>query len=129
MTWGPRFTLQWGPYAKPDPADVAAKVKNATDARDGGLITLRTAVDSIARDFDIGDIDAYLEALDDERVASVAVEAKALHEAAREAHDASSQDRIAAAGSGAGAGAHAPGAGGAGGGPDGRPAAQAESDR
>lgn len=70
MTWcPPSITLKWGSYFAPDSDDDAKLVDCAISAHDGGLITLRSAVERVQRTFNIENVDQYLETLEEERTA------------------------------------------------------------
>ncbi len=67
MTWcPPSISLRWGAYFKPDADDDAKAVDTAIKARDGKIITLRSAVESVKGTFNIENVDQYLEALEEE---------------------------------------------------------------
>lgn len=62
----PTLDLAWGVYFEPDAADEQAIVTMVTGAQQAGLITKRTAVQSLSEIFDIGSVDEYLESLEEE---------------------------------------------------------------
>ena len=67
MTWTPlTLTLRWGRYFAPGVEDEQKLVDMVSRARDAGLITTRTAVQRLARQFAIDNVDAYLKALEEE---------------------------------------------------------------
>lgn len=82
MPWvDPGLSLRWGAYSKPDPEEQTAIV-TLTQAALGGaggqaLITTRCAVEKIAGIFGIEDIDAAVEALEEEQAARKEEEADA----------------------------------------------------
>jgi len=60
------LTLRWGSYFAPG-VDVEQKlVDMVAQARESGLITRRTAVQRLARQFSIDNVDQYLDALESE---------------------------------------------------------------
>ena len=87
-TWfAPEIAITWGPYFAPTATDAKAEVETVAAAKDAGLITKRTAVEKIRPHFpDIGDVDQYMEALEEEgaeKMAAFHAAQKALTEAAR----------------------------------------------
>lgn len=69
MPWQPpNITLRWGEYFKPAIEDEEKLVQMVAKARDARLITCRTAVQRLARQFGIDNVDQYVEALEEERV-------------------------------------------------------------
>lgn len=66
MWVSPLIQVKWGPYFKPDPADQKVVIDLAVAAINGGLITKRIAVEKIASIFDIENVDAVLESLEEE---------------------------------------------------------------
>ena len=65
--FGPPIRVTWGPYFKPTAADAKADTDNAIAAKDGGLITLKTAVEAMKPHYpSIGDVAQYLEDLEEE---------------------------------------------------------------
>lgn len=45
--FGPEIRITWGPYFKPTATDAKTDTDNAVTAKDGGLITLKTAVEAM----------------------------------------------------------------------------------
>jgi len=62
----PSLTLRWGPYFRAAPEDEQKLVDLVAQARDAGLITRRTAVERVARQFGIENVDEYVDALEKE---------------------------------------------------------------
>ena len=62
----PKLELCWGDYFEPSEADQKAVIDAALVALNAGLITKRTAVERIADFYDIGNVDQYVDALEDE---------------------------------------------------------------
>jgi len=75
---GPRLTLKWGNYFRPDAEDEQKTVATANDSR--SLTTLRSKVQKIAPTFGIEDPDAYLKDLEKENADREAKEALRMHE-------------------------------------------------
>lgn len=68
VRWNPpALTLRWGPYNRPDPDDKVKQINATKLAYDGGLITLRKAVESIKDQFGIEAVDAFMDELEEER--------------------------------------------------------------
>jgi hypothetical protein len=63
----PSLTLKWPEFFKPNAEDEARVVELAGKAYENGSITRRTQVEAQKRIFGIGNIDAYLEALEEEQ--------------------------------------------------------------
>lgn len=64
--FSPAFTLDWGEYFALSGADKKADIEAVLLAKDGGLITRRTAVEEMRDYFTIGNVDQYVEALEEE---------------------------------------------------------------
>jgi len=90
MAWtSPSLQLRWGPYFRPDPEEqnkVVGMVRGALAGDGGALITKRHAVEKIAAIFEIENVDAALEAIEDEEAKQqeaalerTSAEAAALH--------------------------------------------------
>ena len=62
----PPFDLKWGAYSKPDPDEQGKLVAMAVAAKDGGLATVRAAVEMLREILHVEDIDAYLDELEEE---------------------------------------------------------------
>jgi hypothetical protein len=63
----PKMKLTWGDYFEPSDADETAKVTNANLAKEGGIITRKTAIEHVQSVFSgIGNVDKYLAALEKE---------------------------------------------------------------
>lgn len=62
----PRLNLVWGDYFTPSELDQKAIVDATIEALDSGLITKRTAVERLSDFYTIGDVDEYLDALEQE---------------------------------------------------------------
>jgi hypothetical protein len=62
----PSLQVKWGSYFRPDAEDEAKQVDSTIKAKDGGLLTLRKAVEKVAPIYDIENVDAYLEELEGE---------------------------------------------------------------
>ncbi len=75
MPWlDPSLSLRWGPYTKLD-GDEQAKIVDATlKAKQGGIITTRMAVEKVGGIFGIENVDAALNALEQEQQATDARE-------------------------------------------------------
>jgi hypothetical protein len=76
----PNLTLRWGEYFKPGSEDEKKIVEVAQGAHDAGLITLRSAVQKVARTFGIENVDAYLEGLEEEAEEKMKRQADLMHE-------------------------------------------------
>ena len=77
--FGPEIRVTWGPYFKPTAADAKMDTDNALAALQAGVITKATAVEALKAHYpSIGDVSAYLEALEEESEAK----AKKFHDAA-----------------------------------------------
>lgn len=76
---GPTLTLRWPPYFKPDATEDRQLVDTATAALKAGMITMRVAVEKVARTFGIEQIDAHLRALEEEREANAKRQADLMH--------------------------------------------------
>lgn len=75
----PNLTLRWGEYFKPGADDEKKIVEVAQGAHDAGLITLRSAVQKVARTFGIENVDAYLEGLEEEAEEKMQRQADLMH--------------------------------------------------
>lgn len=62
----PTITLKWGSYTKSDPDEEQKQVTAVGLALDKGIITKRCAVEKLRHVFDIENVDAFLEALEEE---------------------------------------------------------------
>ena len=62
----PPLNLKWGAWFMPTAADDKDLVESTSVAYEAKFITLRTAVEKLARTFGIDDVEAYLEALHEE---------------------------------------------------------------
>lgn len=62
----PPLTLQWGAWFQPNAQDDKALVEMVNSAYDGGWIMRRTGLDKLKRSFNIENVDAYLESLEEE---------------------------------------------------------------
>ena len=62
--FGPRLTLDWGPYFEPTELDQKHIVQGTLALQRGGVITRRTAVERVADFYDIGNIDEYMSELE-----------------------------------------------------------------
>ncbi len=67
MWMGCELDCTWGPFFAPDDADKLAMVQMVTTARDGNLITDKTAIKTTASLFPIGNLDAEIEELEKAR--------------------------------------------------------------
>ena len=76
----PSLTLRWGEYFKPGAEDEKKIVEVAQSAHDSGLITLRSAVQKVARTFGIENVDAYLEGLEEESEEKMKRQSDLMHE-------------------------------------------------
>jgi len=74
---GPRLTLKWGKYYRPDAEDEQKTVTTTTQSV--GLTTLRTRVQKVAPIFEIEDVETYLASLEAENAEREAKEAEAAH--------------------------------------------------
>lgn len=70
--FAPQLDLTWGPYFEPDAADGKALVELVTAAHTGGFITKYTAVEELRDIFEIGNVDRYLDELEQEGEAKAA---------------------------------------------------------
>lgn len=67
MPWlSPTLNLKWGSYFREDPAEQQQLVAMTVAAKNAGLITKRIALERLSGVFDVDNIDAVLEALDEE---------------------------------------------------------------
>lgn len=62
----PALDLAWGPMFADTTADIAQKVTAAKDAQTGKLISSKTAVQAVAPLFGVSDIEAEIQAIEDE---------------------------------------------------------------
>ena len=68
MPWlEPSLSLRWGPYTKLDGDEQGIIVKATLVAKEGGIITTRMAVEKIAPFFGIENVDAAIEAIEEEK--------------------------------------------------------------
>lgn len=63
---GPTLTLKWGDYYKPDATEEGLIVDTAIKAKEGGIATLRQAVEMTKRVLGVENVDAAVEALKEE---------------------------------------------------------------
>lgn len=63
----PPLELRWGAWFQPIPEDDEKLVSMTKASYDAKFITLRTAVEKLSRTFNIENVDAYLESLEEER--------------------------------------------------------------
>lgn len=64
--FGPEIRVTWGPYFKPTATDAKTDTDNAIAAKDAGIITLKTAVESVKSHYpSIGDTAEYIEELEE----------------------------------------------------------------
>jgi Arc/MetJ family transcription regulator len=86
----PPLSLRWGAWFQPVPEDDEKLVTTTRTALEATLITKRTAVEKLSRVFNIENIDAYLEKLEEEKAerdaANAENEAKALASSIAGAH-------------------------------------------
>jgi hypothetical protein len=75
--FGPRLTLKWGEYFRPDADDEVKTVGVATASQN--LTTLRSKVQKVAKAFKIDDVDKYLLELEKENADREAKEAERMH--------------------------------------------------
>lgn len=75
----PLISLKWGEYFAPDADDDAKEVTTALSAHDGGIITLRCAVEKVQRAFKIENVDQFIAALEEEAAEKQAKLADAMH--------------------------------------------------
>jgi hypothetical protein len=67
MAWqAPSLTVKWGSYFQPDPADQKQIVELVTAALNSKAITKRHAVEKLAPIFGIENVEAALEAIEEE---------------------------------------------------------------
>ncbi len=64
--FAPDLDLAWGPYFEADAQDEKAIVERTKQAYDAGFVTKRSAVEEMSDIFTIGNVDEYLDALDEE---------------------------------------------------------------
>lgn len=75
MAWqAPSLTVKWGSYFQPDPADQKQIVELVKAALDSKAITKRHAVEKLAPIFGIENVEAALEAIEEESQAQAASE-------------------------------------------------------
>lgn len=81
LQWfGPEIRVTWGPYFKPTAADAKMDTDNALAAKDGGIITLKTAVEAMKPHYpSVGDVAKYLDDLEDEAEAKAEKAMAAMH--------------------------------------------------
>lgn len=72
----PPLALQWGAWFQPIPEDDEKLVKTTREAYEAKFITLRTVIEKLRRVFGIEDVNAYLEALEEEMRERAEQEAK-----------------------------------------------------
>ncbi len=88
MTWcPPPIALKWGAYFQPDADDDAKATDTAIKAHDGGIVTLRSAVERVKRTFNIENVDQYLVTLEEERAAKQERLAADMHAMGGDAED------------------------------------------
>lgn len=75
--FSPELELDWGAYFEPDATDEKLTVDTAITAHGAGFITRRTAVQALSEIYAMGNIDEYLDTLDEEKAEATA----ALHDA------------------------------------------------
>jgi hypothetical protein len=66
MFIAPQLYLKWGDFFEPSDTDEATRVSTATAAATAGLITKQTAVEHVRDVFAIGNVDQYVDALEEE---------------------------------------------------------------
>ena len=67
----PPLGLAWGRYFRLDADEEAKHVDLVIKAKDGGVTTTRAAVEKLRAVFDIKDVDAYLEELEEEKASAM----------------------------------------------------------
>ncbi len=70
--FSPQLDLAWGPYFEPSETDAKALVEYVSAAHTAGLITKYTAVEELGDVFAIGNVDGYLDELEQEDEADAA---------------------------------------------------------
>ncbi len=80
----PDILVKWGPYFKPEPAEESALVDLALKAKDGGLITIKEALEKLRGVFAIDNVDALIKTMEEEKAAEKKAEQEALHMLAAE---------------------------------------------
>jgi len=63
----PRMTPKWGRFFEPSSTEIKTGVESAVAAKDGGLIQEKTAIQQVAPDFGVDDIQAEIEAIEKEQ--------------------------------------------------------------
>lgn len=69
---GPTITPTWGHYFAPSNAEIKEGVAVAKDAKDAGLVSRETAARYVANDLGVDDVEAELDAIDDEKAEAAA---------------------------------------------------------
>lgn len=67
---GPDLEIAWGPYFDVGGEETALDVQTTVAAKEGGLITAKTATEKIAPAFGIEDVEAYMRELEQEKKAA-----------------------------------------------------------
>ncbi len=85
----PHVKVEWGSYFKPDPEEQAKIVKMCSEALSGNMVPLRTVVAKLAPIFGFDNVDAVVDAIEEEQVKrddreleKAAAEAESLHKLA-----------------------------------------------
>lgn len=65
--FGPKLELKWPDYFEPSDIDEQTRVTMAVQAKDGGLITTKTAIEHVKGVFNISNVDQYADELKDEK--------------------------------------------------------------
>ncbi len=63
----PRMTPKWGRFFEPSSQEVQTNVEASIKAKDGGLIQPKTAVQQVAHDFGVDDIQAEIKAIEEKQ--------------------------------------------------------------
>lgn len=74
--FAPHLKLKWGDYFEPSDVDESTRTTTAIAAKQAGIITLKSAVEHVRSVFEIGSVDQYVDALQDETDASAARDAQ-----------------------------------------------------